>query len=91
MLPSTGSGFGWGSCDYDAKANQLRQEDRKLVFQTAERAKPIDMQLVGPSLGGISSLMRLDSFSLSVCLCVFMFGKDRREWTVTFERRRSLC
>lgn len=36
------------------------------------------MQLVGPSLGGISSLTRLDSFSLSVCLCVYVLqGQER--------------
>lgn len=41
------------------------------------------MQSVGPSLGGISSPSCLDSLSLSVRLCLCMFGKDRRERTMT--------
>lgn len=40
-----------------AEGQPIRSKEGSLVFQTAEHAKPIGMQLVGPSLGGVSWLV----------------------------------
>lgn len=63
-----------GSCDYDAKANPLQAERRKLLFQTAEHAEPIDMQLVGPSLRRNFMDSQFILICASVCLHVARTG-----------------
>lgn len=44
------------SCDYNGKGKRLWRRTWRPAVQTAERAKPIDVQLVG----GLSQLMFLD-------------------------------